>query len=88
MGDSTSAESFGNIFEVLAKDIDKKPQLVQDDRRALAKRIYKLQERLDFSDDDMGVDDALLALGLAEKCRWCERPVTKGSERYHKKGEC
>ena len=60
MADRTSAELFGILFEVLAQNPD-------EGSKALAKQFFELSENYDFSYDQMGVDEALITLDLAER---------------------
>lgn len=60
MADRTSAELFGILFDVLAQNPDK-------ESKALAREFFELAEGYDFSYSQMGVDEALITLGLAEQ---------------------
>lgn len=59
MADRNSAEIFGKVFEILAKD-------PTDDHKALARKIAKTMPQYDFNNGQMDADDALAALGLAK----------------------
>ena len=59
MADRTSAEIFGNIFNLLAEN-------PTDENKLLAQRIYKMII-YDFSDCQMYADEAGLILGIARK---------------------
>lgn len=59
MADRTSAEIFGNVFTYLASQ----PQTPERD--AFASKMWECHRDYDFSDYQMGADNALLKLGLA-----------------------
>lgn len=60
MADRTSAEIFGQIFELLAGD---KPL----DRRAFARQVWDMGLNYDFHWAQMGCNEALIKLDLARK---------------------
>jgi hypothetical protein len=60
MSDRTSAEIFAIIFTELAKN-------PTDEHKAIAKKIWRKRTQYDFSDYQIGCDDALVKLGLAVK---------------------
>jgi hypothetical protein len=60
MADRTSAEIFGSVFDLLAQN-------PTDEHKELARQIYQLARLYDFSDYQMGADDACLALGVARR---------------------
>jgi hypothetical protein len=65
MADRTSAEIFGTLFEYLAEERS-------DGRtRAFARKMWGTTGSYDFSNYQMGCDDALIKLGLARmvKCK-------------------
>jgi hypothetical protein len=62
MADRTSAEIFAAIFEVLATELPE-----GEKRTQLADRFWAMSRNYDFSDYQMGCDDALIALGLAHR---------------------
>lgn len=90
MADRTSAGAFGNIFDILAKNLDALPINVRADRIALAKEIWTEHNNYDFTDDQMDVDDSLLALELVESCKICKGIIYSKQDRrdYHGKGKC
>jgi hypothetical protein len=61
MSDRTSPQIFGPIFE------DINLYVGGEDRLYLAKKYWKLSHDFDFHSSDLGVDDALIDLGLARK---------------------
>ena len=63
MTDRTSARTFGAVLRHIADSG------VTDESRALAKKVYVLALRHDFTPDDMDADSALLAFGLAKTGR-------------------
>lgn len=68
MADRSAAEVFGIVFELLAE----KPSR---DRRDLAAEIYEYTKDYDFEFKQMGVDEALIDLELAEKCDQCGKMI-------------
>lgn len=62
MADRTSAAIFGDVFSLLAAELDPGPK-----RDKLAQHFWNEQRGYDFNPYQMGCDDALLALGLAHK---------------------
>ena len=58
MADRTSAEIFGNIFDLLAEN-------PTEGNKILAYRIYDMNV-YDFSDCQMGADKSCLVLGIAK----------------------
>ena len=60
MADRTSAQIFGDIFELLAKNPDER-------NKRIAKKIFQLSCGYDFSPYQMYADDACLALGIAKR---------------------
>lgn len=82
------------IYATLAKDFDKQTVAVQDDRKAIAKRIRKLYDKEiddgsnDFNDDDLDCYEELIVLGLAERCDRCKLGYTKWSKPDHGKNKC
>jgi hypothetical protein len=60
MVDRIGAELYGILFEVLAQNPD-------EETKALAKQFFDLVDTSDFSYAQMGVDEALITLGLAEQ---------------------
>lgn len=70
MADRTSAEIFGDMFSYLAETKNlSKEQMVQ--------AMWDRSQGYDFTSDQMGVDDALVKLGLAVECG-CGYIVYKG----------
>lgn len=61
MADRTSAEIYRSIFRRLAED----PEAPK--HRAWALAFWRESHAHDFSPDQMGCDDALVALGLAQR---------------------
>jgi hypothetical protein len=59
MADRTSAEIFGNIFEILAKN-------PSEEHKAMALEIWPLSTAYDFNNYQMEADEALLKLDLAK----------------------
>lgn len=60
MADRTSGEIFGMMFEMLAKD-------PTDDHKKMAKKLWPKRLQYDFSNYQMGCDEALIVLGLATR---------------------
>lgn len=60
MADRTSAEIFGEIFGLLAKN-------PTEDRKDIAKEIFGMTKYYDFSPYQMYADSACAALGIAKK---------------------
>lgn len=60
MVDRIGAELYGILFEVLAQN-------PEEENKALAKQFFKLVDESDFSYSQMGVDEALITLGLAKR---------------------
>jgi hypothetical protein len=60
MVDRIGAELYGILFEVLAQNPD-------EETKALAKQFFDLVDTSDFSYAQMGVDEALITLGLAKR---------------------
>lgn len=60
MADRTSAALFGEIFTILAS----KEKI---DPKKLAARFFEMSKEYDFSNYQMGCDEALITLGLAKK---------------------
>lgn len=88
MGDSTSAGTFAEIYNHLAKSLDKQEPAVKADRLKLAKKLRKMEEQLDFNDGDLECDAALIKLGIAEKCNFCKGVFGPREKDYHGAGEC
>lgn len=65
MADGTSAQIFRFAFELFGKD----PTTAN---RKLARQFWKESFKYDFSPERMAVDDALVALGLAARCKNCQ----------------
>lgn len=79
MSDRTSQGLASDVFTALGKGFAKQPPDVQKDRRKLAKMMIGYFEHCDFCIEDCGVDDELIALGLAKKCKTCKggRPARR-----------
>jgi hypothetical protein len=60
MADRTSAEIFATMFEMLAKN-------PTDEHKQMAKKLWRKRNHYDFSDYQMGCDDALIVLDLAKR---------------------
>lgn len=60
MADRTSANIFSMVFEMLAKN-------PTDEHKEMAWEAWSSRREYDFSDEQMGCDEALLALGLAHE---------------------
>lgn len=60
MADRTSAGLFAKIFELLAQN-------PTDEHKRIAQEIYSYTGEYDFSDYQMGADEACLTLGIARK---------------------
>jgi hypothetical protein len=58
MADRTSAGIFGKVFTLLAE----RPS---EERKAMARKVWKESKEYDFTADQMYADEALTALGLA-----------------------
>ncbi len=62
MADRSSAAIFGDVFTLLAKELDPGPK-----RDKLARHFWKESRNYDFNEYQMGCDEALFTLGLARK---------------------
>lgn len=60
MSDRTSPEIFQKIFDLLAKN-------PTEDHKEIARKLWPSRLEYDFRDDDLGCDEALIALGLATR---------------------
>lgn len=60
MSDRSSAEIFGVMFELLAKN-------PTEENKKMAKKMWSYTFAYDFNFCQMGVEEALFALGLAKK---------------------
>lgn len=60
MADRSGAALFGDLFAYLAKTPDERA-------RTFALRLWDMRSGHDFDDYQMGCDDALIALGLAQR---------------------
>lgn len=60
MADRTSAELFSTMFEMLAEN-------PTDEHKAMALKLWEKQYNFDFSPYQMGCEEALVTLGLAER---------------------
>lgn len=67
MADRTSAELFGTLFELLAEN-------PTDEHKAIARRMFDLSGRYDFSEYQMEADEACVTLGLARRGIHAEYP--------------
>ena len=59
MADRTSAEVFGRVFQILAKN-------PTDENKEIAKELFSYTNEYDFSHYQMYADESLIALGLAK----------------------
>ena len=73
MADREAAEIFSVMFEMLAEKITR-------DRRDMAAELWEVTSKYDFTPDQMGCDDALIALELAEECSECCKTVFQGED--------
>lgn len=81
MADRTSAGIFGDMFNYLAA----KKKISKEE---LVKVLWSHAHGYDFSNDQMGADEALVKLGLATECK-CGGTVYKGdSADYHDEDKC
>lgn len=67
MSDATSAHLFRTVFESLAED--EVLMTVPEQAQRLARRMWDLSARYDFSPYQMYCDEALVKLGLATRQR-------------------
>ncbi len=87
---------FAKMYEFLAKDFDEQPDVVKEERRRIAKFIYKMPDAkwaqsmgdFDFNDDDLDAYEDLGVLGIANLCEDCNYHFTKWSKDQHGKGKC
>lgn len=65
MSDRTSAEIFGNVFVLVARDttLAKNPK----GRNSLALQLWEMSKGYDFGPSQMDCDEALIGLGLARE---------------------
>lgn len=68
MADRDAAEIFSRMFEILAEKTTR-------DRRDMASELWESTKDYDFTPDQMGCDDALIALELAEECPQCRATI-------------
>lgn len=85
--------AFANMYAFLAKDFDKQDEKVQEERKRIARFIYKMTETdgsscFDFSDGDLDCYDELGVLGLAKRCKTCQGWFTKQTKDDHGKDLC
>ena len=80
MADRNSAEIFSGVFAILAKVSSGTPG---KPRRKLAKKVWKLTRDYDFSPYQMEADEQLLALGVADKCQYCDEVTYPGDEHMY-----
>lgn len=80
MADRTAADIFGRIFEACANEGDAYSDSVA---YRIAKTLWDVRDKYDFSDDQMDCDKALIDLGLAKKDETGTKYVQKdGSWNY------
>lgn len=60
MADRSGAEIFGTVFQIISGDLGLS-------REELAARVWREIKNYDFTEDQMGVDDALVELDLAKR---------------------
>ncbi len=60
MGDRKSPEIFWTIYTLLAKN-------PTDEHKEIAAKLWKLSQKFDFCDEEVGCFEAMVALGIAEK---------------------
>lgn len=76
MADRTSVQVFREMFTMLAEN-------PSDEHKAMARRVWVLAQRHDFTWPQMEADDALIALDLASRCADPECPETGQMVVYH-----
>jgi hypothetical protein len=74
MADRNSAGIFGDVFIQLSLMPASKP------RDKMARFMWGERNNYDFSDDQMGCDDALIKLKLAKRCPKCKGAIYKGDD--------
>lgn len=85
---SAPTGSWAEVYRALARDFDAQPEVVQADRRKLARAVRKAHHEEDFNDDDLDEYEALATLGLAKTCRYCHFGYTNYSADRHGRGMC
>lgn len=67
MADRTSADLFGYMFRMLAKS-------PSDEHKEMARGLWQMMRRFDFSPYQMCCNDSLIALGIAKRVSDPDRP--------------
>lgn len=66
MANRSAAAIFSVAFEACAAELSPTGALVNDAVKSIAKKLWEAQNGYDFTEDQMGCDDALVTLGFAK----------------------
>lgn len=88
MSDHTSAGIAADVFTALGKGFAKQTPAVKADRKKLARMMLGYFANYDFCIEDVGIDDELVTLGLAKKCKRCGYVYLPDRAADHGKDRC